>query len=385
MVQTVPNDSAENRRHFATQNRLVYLCLQATREGQASYAHVHEIIKGLEGRGWRVDLVEPAYARSGSSPGPGRRLLEFSRIQLRAASKARRADAVYVRAHFAALPLSLAVGLLRRPIIQEINGTYDDIFLAWPRFTWLRPLLVGAQRFQLHRASLVIAVTESLRSWVGRDAQPRRTITVPNGANVDLFNPSGPKAVGLPRPFVGFVGSLAPWQGIDTMLSAIGDPAWPKGVSLVIVGGGAREKEVRAAAAADGRIVHLGSRPYRDVPSIIRAASAMLSVQSALPRTVIGGVNPLKVYEALACGVPVIVTDHHGQADLVATERCGWIVNPDDPSAVARAVAEVTADPRRSKLLGERGRMAIEREHSWDARAGITHELLLDILGRSSA
>lgn len=48
--------------------RMAYLCLQATREGQASYAHVHEIIKGLEHRGWEVQLFEPVYGQ-GKPPG----------------------------------------------------------------------------------------------------------------------------------------------------------------------------------------------------------------------------------------------------------------------------------------------------------------------------
>ena len=365
--------------------RLVYLCLQATREGQASHAHVHEIVHGLERRGWQVELIEPSYARSGRPPGPASRVLEFVRIQLRALLRMRDADLVYVRAHFAALPGSLGAALLGRPVVQELNGIYDDIFLAWPRFSRLRRVLVAAQRIQLRRASLVITVTEGLRTWVTDDAHPRRVAVVPNGANAELFTPGGPTAAGLPRQFVGFVGALAPWQGVATMLDAIHDPAWPAGVALAIAGDGALADEVRAAATHDDRVTYLGLIPYRSVPDFIRAASAMLSVQSAMPRSGIGGINPLKVFEALACGVPVIVTDHPGQADLVRAEGCGWVVPPDDPGAVARAVAECAAEPGRRMDLGRRGRAAVVRAHSWDARAEATHELLRQVLRESRA
>jgi glycosyltransferase involved in cell wall biosynthesis len=166
------------------------------------------------------------------------------------------------------------------------------------------------------------------------------------------------------------------------MLSATLDPGWPAGVVLLIAGKGARSDEVRTAAAASDRVVYLSQVPYRDVPAVIRGAQAILSVQGAMRRTTTGGVNPLKVYEALACGVPVIVADHPGQADLVREEACGWIVPPDDPAAIARAVGEVITDPGEAKARGYRGRRAVLREHSWDARAASTHEALLELLGR---
>jgi glycosyltransferase involved in cell wall biosynthesis len=244
------------------------------------------MIRGLERRGWTVDLIEPSYARAGSAPGPAGRLLEFARIQLHALARIRRADVVYVRAHFAALPVSIIAALMGRPVVQELNGIYDDMFLAWPSFRRLGPLLIAAQRLQLRRASLVIAVTEGLRTWATKDAHLRRTATVPNGANVDLFTPEGARLEGLPDRFAGFVGSLARWHGVDTMLRAVTDRYWPEGVPLVIVGDGAGEGEVRAAAARDERIRYLGRQPYRTVPEVVRAAKVMLSVQTAVPTTV---------------------------------------------------------------------------------------------------
>jgi glycosyltransferase involved in cell wall biosynthesis len=364
---------------------LAYLCLQATREGQASHAHVHEIIAGLERRRWKVSLFEPSYARAVRPPGVLRRLVAFTSIQMKCIRAASRADIVYVRAHFAALPTAAWALWRHKPIVQELNGTYDDVYLAWPGFKMLRPLLVSAQRRQIRSATLVIAVTEGLATWAQREAKAHHVATVPNGANTDLFTPDGPLARDLPPRFVCFVGGLARWQGVDVMLEATRDPQWPAGVPLVIVGDGACAAEVRAAAKESDRISYLGPVPYRSVPSIVRGATAMLSVQPSLRRTTTGGIHPLKVFEALACAVPVIVTDHPGQADLVRAEGCGWIVPPDDPAAVARAVAEAIADPDFAAARGLRGRETVLREHSWDARAAATHSLLRDLLDEAHA
>ena len=78
--------------------RVAYLCLQATRQGQASFAHVHEIIAGLQARGWSVELEQPSYSSEGSRlPGALGRALEFYRVQrlVREASHAKRTRSTY--------------------------------------------------------------------------------------------------------------------------------------------------------------------------------------------------------------------------------------------------------------------------------------------------
>ena len=356
--------------------RLAYLCLQATREGQASRAHVHEIIRGLERRGWLVTLVEPRYADPGIPiPGIMGRLVEFARVQAAFVRVARKADICYIRSHFAALPVAIWARLARRRVVQEVNGVYDDASAAWPQLRRLQWLVTASQRSQLRWADLVITVTDGLARWLREDAKLDDVAVVPNGANADIFTPDGPRRPGLPGRYVGFVGALAPWQGLNTMLDATRDPEWPDDVPLVIMGSGAGADMVRAAAANQS-VVYLGAEPYAKVPAFIRGALVMLSVQGSTRRTVAGGINPLKVFEALACGVPVIVTDHPGQADLVRGELCGWVVPPDDPPAVARAVAQALGDPKERAARGLRGRKAVVRTLSWDQRAGTTDACL---------
>jgi hypothetical protein len=90
---------------------MVYVCLQATIEGQASHAHVHEIIAGLRRRGWAVDLHQPGYAKGGQPPGVMGRLVQFLVVQLRMLRRLRTADVVYVRWHFATIITAVGVAL----------------------------------------------------------------------------------------------------------------------------------------------------------------------------------------------------------------------------------------------------------------------------------
>jgi len=76
-----------------------------------------------------------------------------------------------------------------------------------------------------------------------------------------------------------------------------------------------------------------------------------------------------------------VVTRLPGQADIVTEEGCGVVVDPDDPIALAGAVAALHADPDGRARMGAAGRTAAEQRYSWDAAAGRTHDLLLPLVG----
>lgn len=360
--------------------RLAYLCLQVTREGQASHAHVHEIIKGLRKRGWKVELFEP---RPPSSAGIGAvifKVAEFIRTQRRL-RRAGPFDVLYVRSHPLALPTSLWGRRRRLPTVQEVNGPYADLFVSYP---WTRFLAVAfrtAARLSLKLADGVIAVTPQLRSWVlAETASDKPVQVVPNGANSELFRPSAPSELKIGDPYVVFFGSLSRWQGIATLLDAVRHPAWPRGVKLVVAGDGVERPRLESVEPS-GPVVYLGPVPYRQIPGLVAGSLAGLSPQTDVQGRAATGLFPLKVFETLACGVPVVVTDFPGQADIVREIGCGVVVPPEDPGALAAAVAALAQDPVGRKEMGARGRRAIAEAYSWDRRAEATDRFLRHLLG----
>ena len=91
------------------------------------------------------------------------------------------------------------------------------------------------------------------------------------------------------------------------------------------------------------------------------------------------GLSPQKLYEMLACGLPVIVTDFPDQADLVRSLDAGLVVPPDDPAALARAVAELRAIPlAREKMM--KVAAVIKAEHSWDVRVAEIEKVLARVV-----
>jgi glycosyltransferase involved in cell wall biosynthesis len=137
----------------------------------------------------------------------------------------------------------------------------------------------------------------------------------------------------------------------------------------VVIGTGVRQSLVEDAVCAGLPVRWLGYRPYEQIPGLIAGAIAgLIPMTNPLGRSSTG-MNPLKLFETLACGIPVIVSDLPGQADLVREGRCGLVVPGSDPAALARAVAQLAANRDEAREMGQRGAVLVRAAHSWRARA----------------
>ena len=324
-----------------------------------------EIVDAIRGHGWDVDLFRPHY-EGGHFPGVFERLRHIAGVQSRLAKQIRRYDALYVRVHPLAWPIATWARWRGVPVVQESNGSWEDAFIAWPSMRRLSRLIVAMQRAQYRDADAVIAVSVTLADWLKREADRDDVVVSPNGANDELFCPQDERPYGLPAKYAVFFGQFAPWQRIEVLLEAAVHPDWPGGVDLVLLGDGVLRPQVDAAARDHPHIRYLGKLQYGSVPGIVANALAATVLTYAPDRA---GYSPLKLYEAMACGVPIVCSDTPGQAEFVREEHAGIVVPPDDPGAVARAVAAIAADPAEAQAMGYRGMTAVNEKYSWQARA----------------
>ncbi len=363
------NDTAERRRPRGDDapRRIAYLSLQSVEQGQDTWAAVNEIVEGWRGAGWQVDTWFVSYPSA--TPSAAERIREMRRIQVRLQTRLGDYDAVYIRAHVMAYPTSVAAREVGMPVFQECNGTYEDLFVAWPVTRLARPLFEGRMRRQFRDATFIFCGTEQQKVWLQRETGHDRIEVSPNGANSELFRPDTPKRPGLPESYVLFFGQFAPWQGIEVLIAARQFGTWPSGVKLLFVGDGARRPAVEAAVASSrGEVVYVGRLPYEELPGVIAHCLASTSPQFTHERGV-QGFSALKVYESMSCGVPVIGSDYPGVGDVIRHYECGVVVPPGDAEALANAVARIVAHPDDAREMGLRGRRAVELECSWRARA----------------
>ena len=350
--------------------RVAYLSLQTPCEGRATYTHVHEIVRGLRDLGYVVKLYAPSCAERGRRRRLPARVLAFVTLQIRLLRHLQCHDALYVRAHPAALPAALIARLAKRMVVHEVNGPYADAYINNPRLRALARLLAAVQRWQYRHANGLICVTEGLADWLRGEAPAVPSSVIPNGANVELFSPDRERWPGLDGNYVVFFGGLNAWHGVDWMLNAATSPLWPDGIALVVVGEGPGGAAVQAAAAAyPARVRRLGQLPYEEVGRVVaHARASLIPIVDCEDRSA-AGLAPIKLFETLACGVPAIVSDLPGLSALVRKHGLGRVVPEGDVEALAAAVHDACAGDGLSTALRARARALAVREFSWSTRA----------------
>lgn len=355
-----------------------YLAIEAPREGQASFVHVHEIMNGLEELGADIKLYSPSYAKATSSPSLPLRLFYSLLLQVRLWIEwpwDQRA-VLYVRSHYLAFPSAFIAWLFRVLIVHEINGPYEDVFITHPSLRKFRKTLIATLRWQYCKASRLIGVTSDLVTWANKEGRRADSILISNGANTDLFNPDVLKPADAPHNYVIFFGGLARWHGVSVMLDAVNDGSWPKDMLLLIIGDGQEAGLVREAAARNPSIVFMGKKPQTDLSGYVAHAKASIVMISDPSQRSSTGVLPLKLFESLACGIPVIVSDLPGQADLVREHDCGYVVDVDDAAGLAQTVSSIRSEPLSAKEKGRKGRDLVCELYSWKAKARDTHDII---------
>lgn len=352
--------------------RLAYFALDVPHRGQASHIHINEVVSNLRRLGWQIDLFAPEPAGDGRPRRPFERVFVYSNVALRMLFRLHRYDVLYVRAHPLAWPVTFWARTLRRVIAQEINGVELDVIVSHPWLTPSRRFVRWLYRSQYQMSDRLFPVTKELAQWLAGALPNDRITVIANGANTDLFRPI--KRDG--RPFVAFFGGLTGWHGVDLMLEAVRHSRWPAGVTLMIIGAGAQEQAVEQAVRSGLPVRWLGYRPHEQIPDLIAGAIAgLLPITNPRGRSSTG-VSPLKMYETLACGIPVIATDLPGQAEVIRAGKCGLVVPCDDPGALAAAVERLASDPNAAREMGLRGAELVRAEHSWGARAAEIDRIL---------
>ena len=366
---------------------IFYLCYEDLREvHRGSTRHVTEVVTQLALLGHQVDLFLPTSPPTGTF-GEGVtvhvirsipiRMVDwmlfyiFSALAMCLLGLRHRPDAIYMRElAYNLFPIGVA-WFLRRPLLVEVNGPLLDEMKQIGAGSFELGLIRLSQRWTFAAADRVIVVAEQLGDWlIGLYALPRaRVVVIPNGTDPDRLQPAAMdvsrQQAGLPeKPIVGFVGSCYPYHDIDTLISAAPDiiQAHPE-VRFAIVGDG----HMRSIWMDRVTTEHLsdyflfpGRVAYEEISTYINAFTVCIALFIKDSKG-----SPVKLYEYMSCGCPVIATANRGIGDVVAEHQAGISVPPYDAEAVTTAVNRLLDDPELGDEMGRHGRETVERDFSW--------------------
>jgi glycosyltransferase involved in cell wall biosynthesis len=248
-------------------------------------------------------------------------------------------------------------------------------------------LLESLELFLYRRADTIVSVTESFREdLAGRGIARNKIEVVLNGADLSWCAPR-PRDPGLATEFglddkfvVGYLGTHGMAHGLTNVLEAAENLRGRDDVAFLFAGGGAERANVERLAHERGldNVRMIPQQPKERVAALWSLCDLALIPLRNDP--VFSTVIPSKLFEAVGNGVPVLMSLPEGEATaMVKATGCGVTVPPDNPAAMAEAIAELADDSDRMAIMRATAHAAApgySRENRARHMAGVLQEVV---------
>ena len=362
----------------------------ASRDGQS--VHLEEVLAALRRQGHDVMLIGPASLATTRFGGESRlvdaikrrlpafafELLELAYngpalLRLLRAIRRHRPEILYERYSLFLFAGVLAARLSRLPLLLEVNSPLFEERAAHDGLR-LRRLGRWSQRLLWRQADHVLPVTGVLSGMIAESGVGRDRITVvPNGIDPDRFvavadGIAVKMALQIPQRLVlGFAGFGRAWNSVDRLLDFVAGHGDDLDLHVLVVGDGPASVSLLDHAQRRGvadRLTITGIIPREDVARYI-AAFDIAVVPGVTPYA-----SPLKLFEYLQLGRPIIAPDTANIREILTDEHDAQLFDPVSPDSLYQRLQMLCEDPHLRARLSASGRQTIiRRSLTWDENA----------------
>jgi glycosyltransferase involved in cell wall biosynthesis len=345
--------------------------VQAVAEGLAALGHeVHVATRREAGQ---VDARVHWHGIGAPANRPQLRLLRARAVRSLALQV--RPDVVIERYHNFGGEGVLAARTVDARVVLEVNAPIidhdgsrkalvDRMLVVQPMKQW--------RTWQVDHADLIVTPSAAI---VPSDVPRSRILELEWGADIDRF---GPGASGQP-PWARqpgavdcvFAGAFRAWHGAIQLVEAMRllHAEGRKSFRGVFIGDGPERAAAERAAGGSSGVLFVGRLPHDRMPAALAAADigvAPFDVAQHSPLTLGFYWSPLKMFEYMASGLPVVAPAIPRLRSLLASGKEGVLYEPATPQALAEALSTLD-DPARRASMGAAARERAVREYSWQA------------------
>ena len=362
---------------------------------------VFELTKNLTKRGHRVYLFIPkiGYPEQQTTAHvcpvpfidlPVLRFISFQVLAflwaLRVALRKDNPDIIYVRIMWSFIPMILGK-LLSVPVMLEINDSPHRAYAAITN-PFKRTVVHLIDKISFYLSDHILPVTQKIAENMHTlEGIPWKKLTVlPSGTNTDLFHPMDKRQycrkLGFDESltYIGFIGTFFRYQGIDTLIGAAHSiiQKYPH-VRFLILGDGPMKDTWQTMLTEndlESYFLFPGFIPYERVPSYC----AVMDICVALYHRSAGDSSPVKIFDYLACGKPVVATDVGETRGFFTDSGAVMIVPPEDPASLAQGLNRLLENETLRAEMGKTGRAFVTGRYSRTQIAEIVETAAMKLL-----
>lgn len=236
--------------------------------------------------------------------------------------------------------------LLRVPWLIRLGG--GDLPEHDPGRQALHRLLIPACRWFMGKAQGLVVNSEGLRERAEKYYPSLQFRVIPNGVDLSEFHPGPSRSASDPVRLL-FVSRLVKRKGLQYLIPALARlKTGGRAFHLTVIGDGPARDELTALVQShclEAEVTMLGAVAHADLPAHYREADLFVlpSLNEGMPNVVL---------EAMASGLPVLLTDVPGADELVEDAVNGFRVPPGDQPALEKGLAQALARPERLAAMG---------------------------------
>lgn len=295
---------------------------------------------------------------------------------------------------------------LRIPVVAEFDDipyseSFSELIPRETRFLRRNLLRLGRiilkplESLNFRSSTLFIAMTPKIRRIETYPQIQQRVHFLPFGANTELFKPLDKLdcrttlTLSHDDKLICFIGSFHQWHGLeDVIRGMVTVTAKVPDSKLLIVGGddypgqkgSLREKLEKMSddLGLKEKIIFAGRVPYQRVPLYINASDVCVTAL----RTIRSGHSPLKLFEYMACGKPVVATDVEGITEFLTESQAGILVPSENLEELARALTKLLKDKNLTEQMGRNGHQYVLKNYSWEHVATMAAKICQQAIAR---
>jgi glycosyltransferase involved in cell wall biosynthesis len=270
------------------------------------------------------------------------------------------------------------------PFVLEFNGSEPWMAQHWGGGLRHAALGDAFERQNLASADLVVTVSDELRAQaIERGARENAIIVVPNGVDLDCFNPDVDGArvrerLGSgTRIIIGFSGTFGPWHGAELLAEAyralvLEEPEVAEKTCLVMFGDGpglATVKDILATLPPEYYRL-TGMIAVQEIAPHLAACDVLASPQIVDPDSGVFFGSPTKLFEYMAMARAIVAADAGQIADVITDDQNGLLFKAGSACELRLALKKALLDPALRERLGRQARIDAEARHGWDRHVG---------------
>lgn len=279
----------------------------------------------------------------------------------------------------ASIPGIAARLLTRKTFVFEVRDLWPELPKAMGVIR--NPLLLFAMSalewMSYRTAHRLVALAPGIAEGIARRGVNASCIAmIPNGCDLDIFTSSTgawrPEGVKPNDIMAVFAGTHGVANGLDAVLDTASElkERGRLDIKFVLIGQGRLKPELQARVSRENldSVIFLDPVDKARLAGLLAATDVGLQILANVPAFYFG-TSPNKFFDYIAAGCPVLTNYPGWVADMIAKNKCGFAVRPEDPKAFAEALEVASADRAALADMGRRGRSLAEQEFARDLLA----------------